>query len=381
MGKFLIFLLLLFLSFNFSGCETAIFSTLRAELERIKNRFILQIAEKLKNFEKEALFSLLVSNTFVNTFAASIFSTLFWGFFSNLKLPTGLAQFVDVLIFTAIILIFGEVSPKLIAVKYPLKMLSFHSLVVYPFFLLLKPVARFIPSFNFENKDEGEADVLDEMEELAITSDPILRSRISMLHIKVGELMTPRDDVIALKPTDTVKYFLELVGKYPYSNYPVLNGSELLGVLKVSDARILEANPEDKVANFLTECPTVPVNVRALKVLKDYGYEEFFAVIDEYGNFVGVLTLWDVLERLYPEPSVKWIGKKSLIVSGDIPLNDLELILRRRIPFNTPTIQSLIMEVTGRIPEEGEVVELEGIKFEIIEKEFAKLTKIKVELL
>lgn len=380
MGKILIFFLLLFFSFNLSGCETAIFSTLRAELEKIKNRLIFRIAEELKQFENETLFSLLVSNTFVNTFAASIFSSLFWSFLGNMRLPSGLTQFVDILIFTTIILLFGEVSPKLIAVKYPLKMLSINSLVVYPFFLLLKPVAKFIPSFSLEEADDTAGDVLDEMEELAITSDPALSSRISILHIRVGELMTPRDDIVALKPTDTVKYFLEVVGRHSYSNYPVLDGSEFLGVLKVGDTRIIQADPEEKVERFVTECPVVPVNVRVLKILKDHPDDEFFAVIDEYGNFVGVLTQWDVLERFYPEPPVKWIGKRSLIVSGDLPLHDMELILRKRIPFDTPTVQSLIMELTGRIPDEGEFIELEGIKFEVIEKEFAKLNKIKVEL-
>uniref|UniRef100_A0A7V4E511 DUF21 domain-containing protein n=1 Tax=candidate division WOR-3 bacterium TaxID=2052148 RepID=A0A7V4E511_UNCW3 len=380
MGKILIFFLLLFFSFNLSGCETAIFSTLRAELEKIKSRLILRIAEKLKQFEKETLFSLLVSNTFVNTFTASIFSSLFSSFWGDLRIPYGLKQFIDILIFTAIILVFGEVSPKLIAVKYPLKMLSINSLVVYPFFLLLKPVAKFIPTFSFKESDDAIGDVLDEMEDLAITSDPALSSRISILRTKVGELMTPRDNIVALKPTDTVKYFLEVVGRYSYSSYPVLDGSEFLGVLRVSDVRIIEADPEEKVERFVSECPAVPVNVLVLKVLKDYPDDAFFAVIDEYGNFVGVLTLWDVLERFHPAPPVKWIGKKSLIVSGDLPIHDMELILRKRIPFDTPTVQSLIMELTGRIPDEGEFIEFEGIKFEIIEKEFAKLTKIKVEL-
>jgi CBS domain containing-hemolysin-like protein len=380
MVSILIFLLLLFLSFTFSGCEAALFSVLRIELDRIKRGFGSRCMLELKNREQLTLFVLLFSNTVVNAYAASLFSALSEGYLKRFGFSFVPEQFLDVVFFTVLILITGEVTPKLLAVRFPVKMLRFFSIIVYPFYFLLKPLVRILPSkiVSMKRTDAFE-DVIDELEELSMMSDPVLRSRISVVHAKVGDLMTPRDDVVYLRPEDKISRLLEEVGRHRYANYPVIEGAELLGVLRLRDSRLYDASPEDTVKDYMVACPTVPITAPLLNLLK-MPQEDFFAVVDEYGNFVGVITHWDILKRLNPEPKLRWIGKKSLIVPGDISLHDFEIAIKRRLSRSAPTLQALIMEETDRIPLEGEVIVIEGIRFEILEKELAKIKKIKVEL-
>lgn len=377
MATIVIFFILLFLSFNFSGSETAIFSILKTELNQIRSKFIRNLSYNLKVNERVTLFVLLVANTIVNSYSASIFSVLFKGIQWNLPYAGGIGE---IIVFTFIILLLGEVTPKIFSVKFPLKMMKMYSIVVSPFYFLLKPVAKLFSERLFSDEAKS-MDVLDEVEELAIASDPLLKSRISLLEATVGEIMTSKDSVVFLKPEDMISDLYNLVNRYGFSNYPVLRGEDLIGRVSIKDLRLANASKDEVVTKYLLPCASLPYNTGVVNFLKAYKPDDFFGVVDEYGTFVGIFTFDDILKRIFPEPKVQWIGKKVLLVKGSLSLSELEYILGRRLPFDAPTVQALIMEHTGTIPGEGEIILLGGLKFEIVEKEFSKLKKIKVEVL
>ncbi len=380
MATIIIFFILLFLSFNFSGSETAIFSILKTELDQIRVKFIRNLSYNLKENERITLFVLLVANTIVNSYAASIFSVLFKGFGWNLKSFSFASGIAEVIVLTFIILLLGEVTPKIISVKYPLKMMKVYSFVVSPFYFLLRPLATVVTNKLFACESTS-IDVLDEVEELAIESDPLLKSRISLLDTTVGEIMTSKDSVVFLKPEDRISDLYDLLNRYGFSNYPVLKGEDLIGMVSIKDLRLANASKDEVVTKYLLPCASLPSNTGIVNFLKTYKSDDFFAVVDEYGTFVGIFTFDDILKRIFPEPKVQWIGKKVLLVKGSLSLSELEYILGRRLPFDAPTVQALLMEHTGTIPGEGEIIQIGGLKFEIVEKEFSKLKKIKVEVL
>ena len=376
-----VLIVLLFLSFASSGSEAALFSILKVELQGLGKGFFRKVTTELKNNEHITLFVLLLVNTVVNAYAASLFSAIFNDFLKSLNLQVVPYQILDVLIFTVLILIIGDVTPKLLAVKFPLRVLRFFSLIIYPFYIILKPIVQLLPQrFTYIKKFETFEDVIDELEDLAMSQDAVLRSRISLLHARVGDLMTPKDSVIYLKFGDTVAHFREVASRYGYRIYPVLEDTEIKGIVSLDNIKLIRARTDEKIKNYTAPCKTVPVTSMVFKVIKEERGDDFFAVVDEYGNFVGILTKWDIFERLNPEPRVRWIDKKSVIVPGDITLHDFELVLRRKLSFSAPTLQALIMEETGRIPNEGEIISIEDMKLEILEKEFAKILRVRVEL-
>jgi len=383
MGKLLIFFTLLLLSFTFSGFETAFLSILKSEIAKIKSTFIRKLLNEFKKNELTTILTLLLSNTTVNTFSANIFSWLFSLWISKSHFPLKYAPLAEIFIFTLIILILGEITPKIISIRWPLTMSKILSPVVYPFFLFTKSITNLLPQktliANAPKKDEKLC-VLDELEDLALRVDINLRSRISLLRIQAIHIMKPREKVTCINLHTTIGDFKKIVSKTRHTHYPVVMGNELMGVLNLNDPKIYSARDDDPVDWYLSQCPRVPSTLNALKILREFGEQDFIAVVDEYGNFVGIITPMDVLSKFFPELNVKWVSKNTLIVPGDILLSDLEAVIGKTLPFQSLTLQALIMEQTGRIPDEGETIDLKYIKCEIVEKDLAKIKKVKVEI-
>ncbi|MEO0229952.1 MAG: CNNM domain-containing protein [candidate division WOR-3 bacterium] len=376
-------LVLLSLSFVFSGFEAALFSTLKAEIEKIKNEYIRKIVKKLKENEPITLLTLLVCNTIVNAYAASLFSALFSEKLKISGLSSGSRELLEIFLFTFLILLFGELSPKLISIKYHMGITRIFSLIIAPFFTLINTVYSAFARRPKERAKPGvfdDSEVIDELEELALGTDPDLRSRISLLHLKTQDVMTPASKVVTVNPDTTVAEFKEIVRKTNHSNYPVIKECEVLGIVSIHNPELYMANPGEKIQKFLHQCPKVPSTTNVLKVIREHMECDFLIVIDEYGNFLGVVTLDDILERLFPDINIKWLGKKKLIVPGDILTPDLEMVIGKTLPFESPTLQAIIMEQTGRIPDEGERIDLGELNVEILEKEFSKIKKVVVEL-
>jgi CBS domain containing-hemolysin-like protein len=382
MGQILIFLILLFFSFSFSGFEAALFSTLRAEIERFKGKFLRQLIGKMKERESIILLTLLVGNTIVNAYAASIFSAMFSEKAKFIGFPPGYKNIIEIAVFTCIILIFGELSPKLISIRYHNFMIKLLSGVISPFFYLFNILSSILPLKNkrFREIPSEDEEIMDELEELALGADPALKSRISLLHLKTQDIMTPVEKVVCLKPETTIAEFREILNKTRHSNYPVVKDHEIFGVVNIYDRGLIKANPEEKVEKFLSSAPRVLSTLSVIKILREHRDKDFFLVIDEYGNFLGIITLKDILARLFPEINIKWLDKKKLIVPGDILTSDLEVVMGRTLVYDLPTLQAIIMEKTGRIPEEGEKIDLDDFSVEILEKEYSKLKKVMIEI-
>ncbi|MGB9824026.1 MAG: CNNM domain-containing protein [Candidatus Hydrothermia bacterium] len=382
MGQLLIFLILLFFSFSFSGLEAALFSTLRAEIERFKGKFLRQLINEMKEKESITLLTLLVGNTIVNAYAASIFSAMFSEKVKFIGFSPAFKNILEITVFTLIILIFGELSPKLISIRYHNFMVKSLSGLIFPFFYTLNILSSIFPLKNkgFPRAPSEDEEIMDELEELALGADPALKSRISLLHLKTQDVMTPVEKVVCLKPETTIAEFREILNKTRHSNYPVVKDHEILGVVNIYDGDLIKADPEEKVEKFISDAPRVLSTLSVVKILREYRDKDFFLIIDEYGNFLGIITLKDILARLFPEISIKWLDKKKLIVPGDILTSDLEVVLGRTLAYDMPTLQAIIMEKTGRIPEEGEKIDLDDFSVEILEKEYSKLKKVMIEI-
>ncbi len=406
MGIVIVFLIAL--SFIFSGSEVALFSLPRARIKTLKNRQIARILEYLVSRPYTILSVILLGNTAVNAFAASIFSVLIADLFAHSGLGESALTLIDVSVFTFILLIFGEITPKILALQYPLEFSSVSWIVVYPFYYLfypiVKPLGKWIRKI-FEGgnnrKKEFEPVTLREAYNIVETAKEILHihelelleDSVEFLSIRVSDIMTPRRDIKALPEDVTIGDALNEMRKTRHSRFPVYKEKldDITGILDLlSIENVLNLPPDAPIKPYLFDPVFVPETMRLpelVRTLVDTPVK-MAVVTNEYGGTEGVVTLKDAYKHFLGKirsefeseelEEVKKIGENAYILSGDVSVSVLEKLTGRRFIGYYGTISNLILDNIGQIPTEGEKVEINGIEFEILAKEGEYPEKVKV---
>ncbi len=402
----IVILLLIALSFMFSGSEVAFFSLPRSRIKALKNRQVARILDYLISRPYTILSVILLGNTAVNAFAASIFSILIADMLSGIG--EGLLTIVDVGIFTFILLVFGEITPKILALQYPLEFSSVSWIVVYPFYYLsypvVKPLGRWIRKiFEGENhrKKEFEPVTLREAYNIVETAREILHihelelleDSVEFLSIRVSDIMTPRRDIKALPEDITIGDALNEMRKTRHSRFPVYKErlDDITGILDLLSVEgILNLSPDTPIRSYLLEPVFVPETMRLPELVRTLVETpvKMAIVTNEYGGTEGVVTLKDAYKHFMGKirsefeseelEEVKKIGDRAFILSGDVSVSVLEKLTGRRFIGYYGSISNLILDNIGHVPTEGEKVEINGIEFEILAKEGEYPEKVKV---
>ncbi len=406
MGIVIIFLIAL--SFIFSGSEVALFSLPRARIKTIKNKQVAKILDYLISRPYTILSVILLGNTAVNAFAASIFSVLIANFFSHYEIGESALTVIDVGVFTFILLIFGEITPKILALQYPLEFSSISWIVVYPFYYLfypiVKPLGKWIRQI-FEGgnnrKKEFEPITLREAYNIVETAREILHihelelleDSVEFLSIRVSDIMTPRREIKALPEDITIGDALNEMRKTRHSRFPVFKEKldDITGVLDLlSIEDVLKLPPDTPVKPYLFDPVFVPETMRLPDLVRTLVETpvKMAIVTNEYGGTEGVVTLKDAYKHFLGKirsefeseelEEVKKIGENAYILSGDVSVSVLEKLTGRRFIGYYGTISNLILDNIGQIPTEGEKVVINGIEFEILAKEGEYPEKVKV---
>ncbi|MCE2496031.1 MAG: gliding motility-associated protein GldE [Flavobacteriales bacterium] len=408
-------IVLLLSSALISGSEVAFFSlspTDFASLEKRKSAaddLVLRLLDKPKSL----LATILITNNFINILIVLI-STLLMGMLFHFGDNAILDFAVKVVGITFVLLLFGEVLPKVYANR---NALNFSKTMSQPLFVLsnvLRPVAGFLigTSNIIERrlKPSGQnISVEDLSTALEITSDEerteddqrLLEGIVKFGSIEVRQIMKPRMDIIALDTEMTYPEVLKLILENGYSRLPAFqeNLDQVSGILYIKDLlRHLNANDDFKWPNLLRPPFFVRENKKIDDLLKEFQERKMHmaVVVDEYGGTSGLVTMEDVLEEIVGDISDEFddediiyskLDDDNYVFEGKTPLNDFYRVLDiERVDFDevrgdSDTLAGFLLEISGKFPRKNEVIDYLHYRFKVEGIDHRRIKRIKVTVL
>jgi CBS domain containing-hemolysin-like protein len=387
---------LLALSAMFSASETALTSMSRLRL--------------LKKDEKESIHKVnrlltasLVMNNFVNLMFSSLITILFINLFMNLN--ENLVALIGTVFTTILVLIFGEITPKIYAREYSEKvyqraekMLKVCEKLLGPLIKLLLAISnKIVKFFGGEAMEDApfitsediitavnlgeEKGTIDHQEGL------IVERTFQMSETTIREIMTPRVDVVAIEENASLFDLMELVDEEGYSRIPVYREDidNIIGVCYAKDiVGYIQQHGTDelskkKVKEIIREPLFVPETMNVSTLLKIFKEKKIHIaiVVDEFGGTAGIVTLEDILEELIGEimdeydhdevSGIKKISENTYLINATTPINDIERELD--VDFEETeheTLSGYLLEIFRRIPSVGEEVDVDLFHFKIV---------------
>jgi len=391
-------IILLLLSAVFSATETAYTSLSFVQLKTLENRRkrSSRVAYKLSQNRDALLSTVLVGNNVVNIPASALVTTFALQYFSSQAVgyATGLL--------TLVILIFGEITPKQLALTHNMKIavfmaypLRFISIVLFPVVWLLRQFSSLITRLFASHAEpaittEGVMHMVDAAEDEGLVDQyesDLMQRAIHFSETQVRTIMTHRTNVFCISDELTIRDAFPSIVKSGFSRVPVFHGSaeNIIGIVLVRD--ILRAQLEKRMDKSISTILRKPIFVPEQMHLDDVFFLfkkdklQQAIVLDEYGGFSGVVTMEDVAEQLfgelYDEHERRFPDRivereqmpGTFLVMADTPfqqfIDELDLSAdhqRQRIS----TVAAYVLELTGDIPQEGDVVQSPLGTFRII---------------
>ena len=408
----IILILLLFISALMSGSEVAFFSLKPEDIEKLKvsKSKKATMVLKLHYMPDKLLSTILVANNTVNiaiVLLAAFLSARTFDFSAN---PV-MGFIIEAVGIVFILLFFGEIMPKVYATRNQVPLALF---MAYPMsFLetLFKPVTSLLilsTSFVKKRSRAGHANIsMDDLSDaLELASDninedeKILKGIVNFGNINVSEIMCPRIDVTAIDIKLGFNKVKSIIIDSGFSRIPVYAGSfdSVKGILYAKDILPYTNNPDNFKWQALTRPPHfVPETKKINELLKEFQIRKIHmaVVIDEYGGTSGIITLEDVLEEIVgeitdesdeDETMYRKIDDKTYVFEGKILLNDFfKIIETEDDPFEavrgeSETLAGLMLEMTGEIPQKGQVIKYGNFNFRIESADRRRIKEIRVEL-
>lgn len=388
-GLFVAMVLLLLMSAFFSSSETA-FST--ANAIRIKNmadenahgaRRVLYI---INNYEK-TLSTILIGNNLVNIANTTIAAYVF----SQLIVDPGLANLLNTIIMTILVLIFGEILPKTMAKNDPVKFALLFSGPMYFLMVILTPLSlpfralqRLCTKKTSDESEENHTVTEDELESIVDTMEEegvldtenadMIQSVLDMKETTAYDIMTPRVDVTAIKYNESIPNIQETFMQTMFSRIPVYDDTidHIIGVLHQKDLyKAIVSGDKVLVKKLITKPLYVNENITANELLKQMRSKKIHMaiVLDEYGGTSGIVTLEDIIEEMVGEiydehdkvdatEDIKKLNKHTYIVDPDTDVEDLfELLKIEHMPeTDYNSVGGFIFGLSKELPKQDDVI-------------------------
>jgi Mg2+/Co2+ transporter CorB len=413
---------LLVFSAMFSGSETALTTASRAKLHALADKGDVgaQRALTLTEDKERLIGAILLGNNFVNTLAAALATTLFTVVFGE----GGVA--VATLVMTLLVLIFGEVLPKTYAITNATPTAARVSLPISIMVRVMAPVVSAVRLLVrlilriFGVETDPKANVLAFQEEIAgaialhhseggvekADRDRLLGA-LDLGQRSVEEVMMHRRDIEMIDADAPPAEILTQALNSPHTRIPIFRGEpeNIVGVIHAKDlSRAVEKLVRESEGGldldrfdvmavamepyFVPE--TTPLDEQMREFLRRRAH--FALVVDEYGALQGLITLEDILEEIVgdiaDEHDVRAVGGVELMSDGSVEVEGVVTIrdLNRACDWNLPdeeanTVAGLVIHEAQAIPNAGQVFSFHGFRFEVIERENNRLTRLRVRAL
>ncbi len=423
---FFIFLLIGVNAF-FAASEIAILSVKQSKLKPLieEGSKSAKIVDRYIEEPSKLLATIQVGITFAGFFASALSAKTLSVHLANLFKRTNLlilSQFADSISFILITvvvayitLVLGELVPKRIALQKSDKValtvakpILFVSKIFYPIVKLLTNSTNLIVkllggSIKYDSQQITEEEIrlmINVGEEKGIiqeTETEMINSIFEFDDTVVKEVMTPRTDMVTVNVNAKIDEILDVIVKEHFSRIPVYEDTidNIIGILYVKDlfsiikkGEGLEICLKDMIrdAHYVSEYKKIDELFKDMQKSKNH----IAIVIDEYGGTAGLITIEDLLEEIvgnifdeYDDIILEYeqIDSNTYLVNGMLSLDEVNHIMDIELPedeLEFDTISGMVLSLSGKMPEVGDEVEFDGIKFRIEEVEDKRITKIRI---
>lgn len=408
----IVFLLLICSAF-ISGSEVALFSLSQKDIDdlSVEDYNTGTLISKLLERPKKLLATILVANNFINIAIVILFSSISEALFSSIK--TGIIRFVvEVVVVTFLILLFGEVLPKIYAnrnnvafskmVSLPISILD---RVLTPVTIPMRNIILYVEKKFSVQKTSFSVDQLSHALELTNQSETtqeeqkILEGIVTFGNTEVRQVMSPRIDIFALEKEETFAKIMPKIVEKGYSRIPVYHESidYIEGVLFIKDLIPYIDEKDFDWQNLIRKPFFIPENKKLDNLLKEFqGMKNHLAiVVDEYGGTSGLVSLEDVLEEIVGDISDEFddediiysqIDDKNYLFEGKISLKDFYRIIDINGSLfedkkgEAETLAGFILEISGNFPKKNQKISFDNYTFTVESLDNRRIKQIKVTL-
>lgn len=396
-----------------SASEIAFFSLTPNDLSRLdQSNKTDKIVLNLRDNPESLLATILIGNNVVNV-AIIIFSTyacsLLFDFSGEYEL---LGFLFESIIITAILLLFGEIMPKIYATHYAENLVKKGAPILKFTRSLLKPFSIIlVNSLGIVNKklnkyNHSNISVDDLSDALKITSNEndedkeILEGIVKFGNTDVCQIMTSRLDMVDLDDKTSFENVLALIVETSYSRIPVYQGSKdnVRGILYIKDLLPhLDKNANFRWQSLVRPAYFIPETKKIDDLLSDFQKSRIHIaiVVDEFGGTSGLVTLEDILEEILGDINDEYddddllfeqIDEKNYIFEAKMLMNDfckvegIDENAFKEISNEVETLAGLILELKGEIPKEGDIIDYKNYQFEVINADERRIEKVKLHI-
>ncbi|MCE9540925.1 MAG: gliding motility-associated protein GldE [Bacteroidetes bacterium] len=398
-----------------SAAESAFFSLTPTEMEELKSSGT-KTDEKILSFidaPKRLLATLLISVNFLSIAIVILNSTFIFGEdgLFDFSLSPMLGFIIQVVVITFLILLVGEVTPKIYATQNSLR--TTRALVYFVQFLqgLFYPISSFLifstslldkvikpKSHNISIGELSQALDLTNDEDMPEEDQKILQGIVKFGNTDVKQIMKPRVDVTAYEFGTGYKKLLEDITNFGFSRMPIYKETldNIAGVLYTKDLLQYLNNGDDFKWQEIIRPPFyVPENKKIDDLLREFQHKKIHlaVVVDEYGGTSGIVTLEDVIEEIVGEINDEFddddltyskLDNNNFVFEGKAHLNDVYRIIEidgeefEDVKGEADTLAGLIIEIEGRIPTKNEKIKFKNLIFTIESADNRKVKRVKI---
>lgn len=414
-----ILIISLIMSAFFSGSEVALFSIDKKKIRDLKktHRIVGSYIQVLLENPRRLLVTILLGNTIANI-AASIISVLIaLEVAAAYNIPKEIALLIQIIITTGIVLLVGEITPKLWANRYPSHFaqlvaipLYWISIIFYPVAKIITDILKFITSKVKTGKSKTAlkeieisdlADLGAEKGTLEEGESEIIQSIVDFKNVTAREVMTPRVDVKAVSVDTDFDELMKVITESGHSRIPLYdtNLDNIVGIIYAKDLLPYLRNPELRKTTSLRKIARdtmfVPETKFINELLHDFQEKKLHLgiVVDEYGGTAGLISLEDIIEEIvgdirdeydHEEKEIVKLNDSSYIVLGKVPIDELNEILEQDFSSESgdyDTVGGFIFNQAGIIPQQGFHFNHNNYKFTVKEVFNKRINKVLIEKL
>ena len=393
------------LSAFFSSSEIAFFSLPQHRIESMVEEGIpnAETVKALKDDPHRLLVTILVGNNIVNIAMSSIATALF-----GIYLTQGQAVIAATFGITAVVLLFGESAPKSYAVEntesWALRIasgLKLSEYALFPLIIVFDKLTRVVnKAMGGSSAIESPYVTRDEIKDIIETGEregvideeerEMLKRIFTFNSTIAKEVMTPRLDVTAVSEDATIEEAIEVCIGHDHVRVPVYDGNldNIIGVVNVRD--LVREHQYSEGKNDLTDIVQPTLHVPESKNVDDLLAEmqenrlQMVVVLDEFGTTEGIITLEDMVEEIVgdilesdeSEPFTR-IDEQTTVVRGEVNIHEVNEVLDIDLPEGEEfeTLAGFVFNRAGRLVEEGETFEYDGVVIEIEEVDSTRILK------
>ena len=405
-GILIVLIVLVFLSAFFSSAETAFTSVNRVRLHTLEAdgvKWAKRVGKMIDRYDK-LITTILIGNNIVNIVASSLATVLFVGLIKD----NSTAVTTSTLVMTLAVLIFGEITPKTIAKEHPEGFVRAFGGILYALEILFFPLTwifsqwkkLLLKVFKFKKAPGITEDELLTYVETAHSEGGIdeheselIRSAIEFEDLDIGDIMTHRVNVIAIRSDEGMDEVAKKFRDNGYSRMPVYTDTidTIIGIVHEKDFLIakLDGATDFKSCIQNTVCLSENMKISAALRMMQKGKIHMAVVVDEYGGTSGIVTMEDILEELVGEiydehdeveEFIKQTDENTYIVNGNAPLLDVfdHIGVDIREDFESASVGGWVTEQMEKIPMAGECFDYDRLHITVTRSTQKRVAEVKI---